>query len=173
MRKLQDRFRQTSDTDGLRPVLILDEAQDLRPDTLAMLKVLTNFDMDSRLVLSIVLAGQPKLRDLLRLDDLEDVARRLAHYATLRTLTRDEIGRYIEHRCTIAGAASVPPRHPEEPLMDMQILPDLKGPADLKRLPIERLSPAYLGEHNFDVWTELAGLEMEQVAEAMSDGLFK
>ncbi len=108
VRKLQDRFRQTSDTDGLRPVLILDEAQDLRPDTLAMLKVLTNFDMDSRLVLSIVLAGQPKLRDLLRLDDLEDVARRLAHYATLRTLTRDEIGQYIEHRCTIAGAASVP-----------------------------------------------------------------
>jgi len=108
VRKLQDRFSETSDTDGLRPVLIFDEAQDLRPDTLAMLKVLTNFDMDSRLVLSLVLAGQPRLRDLLRRDDLEDVARRLAHYATLRTLTRDEINKYIEHRCTIAGAASVP-----------------------------------------------------------------
>lgn len=108
VRKLQDRFHETSDNEGLRPVLILDEAQDLRPDTLAMLKVLTNFDMDSRLVLSIVLAGQPKLRDLLRRDDLEDVARRLAHYATLRTLSRDEIGSYVEHRCTIAGAASVP-----------------------------------------------------------------
>lgn len=108
VRKLQDRFRETSDTDGLRPVLIFDEAQDLRPDTLAMLKVLTNFDMDSRLVLSIVLAGQPKLRDLLRRDDLADIARRLAHYATLRTLTRDEIDQYVEHRCTIVGAASVP-----------------------------------------------------------------
>lgn len=108
VRKLQDRFHETSDTDGLRPVLIFDEAQDLRPDTLAMLKVLTNFDMDSRLVLSIVLSGQPKLRDLLRRDDLEDVARRIAHYATLRTLTRDEIGQYIEHRCTIAGSVSVP-----------------------------------------------------------------
>lgn len=108
VRKLQDRFRETSDTDGLRPVLIFDEAQDLRPDTLAMLKVLTNFDMDSRLVLSIILAGQGGLRNLLRRDDLEDVARRISHYATLRTLTRDEVDKYIEHRCTIAGASSVP-----------------------------------------------------------------
>lgn len=108
VRKLQERFCETRDTDGLRTVLILDEAQDLRPDTLAMLKVLTNFDMDSRLVLSVVLGGQPKLRDLLRRDDLEDVARRLAHYATLRTLSRDELDRYVQHRCTIAGAATVP-----------------------------------------------------------------
>jgi len=108
VRKLQERFVECADSSGLRPVLVLDEAQDLRPDTLAMLKVLTNFGMDSRLVLSIVLAGQPKLRDLLRRDDLADIARRLAHYATLRTLTRDEIDQYVEHRCTIAGAASVP-----------------------------------------------------------------
>ena len=39
--------------EGLRPVLIIDEAHDLRPDTLGMLKVLANFDLDSRLVLSI------------------------------------------------------------------------------------------------------------------------
>mgnify|MGYP001257849107 CR=1 FL=1 len=91
-----------------RPVLILDEAHDLRPDPLAMLRVLTNFDMDSKLVVSIVLAGQPKLRDLLRRDDLVDVAGRLAHYATLRLLSRDEVNRYVEHRCTIAGALHVP-----------------------------------------------------------------
>jgi hypothetical protein len=38
----------------------------------------------------------------------EDVARRIAHYATLGTLSRDEIGSYVEHRCTIAGSGSVP-----------------------------------------------------------------
>ncbi len=43
---------------------------------------------------------------------------------------------------------------------------------DGERLAVERLSPAYLGEHNFEVWTELAGLEMEEVAAGMSDGLF-
>jgi type II secretory pathway predicted ATPase ExeA len=108
VRRLQDRFSETAHGEGLRPVLILDEAHDLRPDTLAMLRILTNFDMDSKLVVSIVLAGQPRLRDLLRRDDLVDVAGRLAHYATLRLLSRDEIHRYIEHRCTIAGAVSVP-----------------------------------------------------------------
>ncbi len=108
VRKLQDRFTETAQTDGLRPVLILDEAHDLRPETLGMMRLLTNFDMDSRLVLSIVLCGQLPLRDMLRRDDLADVAGRLTHYATLRTLSREEIDRYIEHRCTIAGAAKVP-----------------------------------------------------------------
>ena len=108
VRKLQDRFTEAAESSGTRPVLILDEAHDLRPDTLSIVRLLTNFDMDSRLVLSIVLAGQPKLRDLLRRDELEDVAKRLAHYATLRTLTREEVDRYIEHRCSIAGAAKVP-----------------------------------------------------------------
>jgi type II secretory pathway predicted ATPase ExeA len=108
VRRLQDHFAETVHNDGLRPVLILDEAHELRHETLSMLRVLTNFDMDSRLVLSIVLCGQLKLRDLLRRDDLTDVARRLAHYATVRTLSREEIDRYIEHRCTMAGALKVP-----------------------------------------------------------------
>jgi len=40
------------------------------------------------------------------------------------------------------------------------------------RPPTDRLSPAYLGEHNFDVWTELADFDVESVAEAMGNGLF-
>jgi crotonobetainyl-CoA:carnitine CoA-transferase CaiB-like acyl-CoA transferase len=43
---------------------------------------------------------------------------------------------------------------------------------DGQRLPVERLSPAYLGEHNFEVWTELAGLDVDEVAAGMADGLF-
>jgi general secretion pathway protein A len=64
--------------------------------------------MDSRLVLSVVLAGQPPLGTLLSREDLDAVAQRLAHYATLRLLSRDETTQYIEHRCAIAGAASTP-----------------------------------------------------------------
>lgn len=108
VRKLQERFAHSADTDGLRPVLILDESHDLRLESLAMLRLLTNFEMDSRLVLSIVVAGQPRLRSMLRRDDMEDVARRLSHYATLRPLSREEAWRYVEHRCNIAGAATVP-----------------------------------------------------------------
>lgn len=108
VQRLQERLLAAVDSDGLRPVLLLDEAHDLRPDVLAMVRILTNFDMDSRLVVSVVLSGQSPLRTLLRRDELEDVARRLAHVATLRTLSRDELTRYVNHRAAVAGAANTP-----------------------------------------------------------------
>jgi len=106
--KLQERFERTLDDDGLRPVLILDDAHDLRPDVLAMFRTLTNFAMDSRLVLSIVLVGQSPLAALLARDDQEAIARRIAHYASLRPLSRDETQDYLAHRTSIAGARQHP-----------------------------------------------------------------
>lgn len=108
VRKLQETFAHTADTDGLRPVLLLDEAHDLRPESLAMLRLLTNFEMDSRLVVSVVLAGQPPLRTLLARADQVAIAQRLAHLATLRLLSRDETRAYVEHRCAVAGAQANP-----------------------------------------------------------------
>jgi len=46
VRNLQERLHAV-EADGLRPVLLLDEAQDMRPETLGLLKILTNFEMDS------------------------------------------------------------------------------------------------------------------------------
>jgi hypothetical protein len=80
----------------------------VRPDVLGMLRILTNFEMDSKLVLSLVLAGQPPLGALLRHDRLEDVAQRLNFCVTLRLLSREETARYIEHRCAVAGAPTCP-----------------------------------------------------------------
>jgi type II secretory pathway predicted ATPase ExeA len=77
VRKLQERFLATADTDALRPVLVLDEAHEFRPEVLGILRLLTNFEMDSRLVLCVVLSGQEGLRRLLRRDELEDTSRRL------------------------------------------------------------------------------------------------
>jgi uncharacterized membrane protein len=65
-------------------------------------------DMDSRLVLSLVIAGQSPVRALLARDDQEAMARRIAHYAQLRLLSREELAQYVAHRCAVAGAARVP-----------------------------------------------------------------
>lgn len=100
--------RSTEDAECTRPVLILDDAHEMRPETLGLLKLLTNYDMDSRLVVSVVLLGQPPLRRTLQRDDLEDVARRISHYAQLRLLSREETHRYVEHRSTIAGRLTTP-----------------------------------------------------------------
>lgn len=103
---IQERVSALMAQEALRTVLIIDEAHDMRPDVLGLVRLLTNFEIDSRLVLSIVLAGQTGLRALLRRDDLEDVRGRLAQVATLRLLSRDETHAYIRHRATIAGAAT-------------------------------------------------------------------
>ena len=108
VRRLQERFEATAHEEGRRPVLLLDESHELRPDVLGMLRILTNFDMDSRLVLSLVIAGQPTLRALLARDEQEAMARRIIHYAQLRLLSRDELTHYVAHRCAVAGAARVP-----------------------------------------------------------------
>ncbi|MCP4381690.1 MAG: AAA family ATPase [Hyphomicrobiales bacterium] len=108
VRRLQERFTNDLDVDAVRPVLFLDDSHGMRPEVLGILRILTNFDMDSRLVLSFVLAGQPPLAQLLRDQRLVDVTHRLAHCATLRPLSRKETADYIEHRCRIAGAAAAP-----------------------------------------------------------------
>jgi len=104
LRKLQERFATQLDDEGLRPVVLLDEAQDMRPEVLATLRILTNFDLDSRLVLSVVLAGDSRLLPLLERHEIEPVRRRLAHVATLPLLARDQTRAYLEHRLRLAGA---------------------------------------------------------------------
>ena len=108
VRRLQERFEATAHQEGRRPLLLLDESHELRPDVLGMLRILTNFDMDSRLVLSLVIAGQTSLRALLARDEQEAMARRIIHYAQLRLLSRDELAQYVAHRCAVAGAARAP-----------------------------------------------------------------
>ncbi len=101
--RFQQRVSDLLDQDSLRPVLFIDEAHDMRPEVLASVRVLTNFAMDSRLVVSIVLAGQGPLRRLLVRNDLEAVSRRMAHFATLRLLGRAETADYVAHRLTSVG----------------------------------------------------------------------
>jgi type II secretory pathway predicted ATPase ExeA len=108
VRRLQEHFEQVRTEGALCPVLLVDESQDLRPEVLAMLGVLTNFQMDSALVLSLVLAGQSALRTLLQRDSHEAIARRIVHYATLRPLSQAETRDYLEHRTTVAGATAFP-----------------------------------------------------------------
>ena len=108
VRCIQEGLEQRLGNEGRRPVLLLDEAHDMRPDVLGILRVLTNFSMDSRLVISFILAGQTGLGTLLKRHDLEDIFQRIQYFGVLRALSRDETMKYIEHRCTIAGAASTP-----------------------------------------------------------------
>lgn len=108
VRRLQEKVQDTAFTEGLRPVLLIDEAHDMRPEVLAIMRIITNFEMDSKLVLSVILTGQPGLLSMLGRDDLAAVRQRIAHCATLRLLSRTESKSYVEHRMTSVGARSLP-----------------------------------------------------------------
>jgi general secretion pathway protein A len=84
-------------------LLVVDEAHALRPDVLALLPVLTNFDIDSAARLAVLLTGQNGLRQKLQLAHLESLAQRITVRYQLRGLDRDATRLYVEHRLKTAG----------------------------------------------------------------------
>ncbi len=89
-----------------RSVLIIDEAQNMSPQALEELRMLSNVNSDKDQVLQVILAGQPGLRDNLRDPGLEQFAQRIAVDYHLTPLSSDETREYIRHRLTIAGGSS-------------------------------------------------------------------
>jgi general secretion pathway protein A len=88
---------------GQNNVLIVDEAQNLAPDTLEQLRLLTNLETNERKLLQIVLIGQPELRDLLARPELEQVAQRVIARYHLNALSLKETAGYLRHRLAVAG----------------------------------------------------------------------
>ena len=91
-------------SDGRRTILVVDEAQNLAPDVLEEVRLLTNLETAKQKLLQIVLIGQPELRDLLARNDLRQLAQRITGRYHLEPLSRDETAQYIEHRLKVAGA---------------------------------------------------------------------
>lgn len=91
---------------GRRTLLILDEGHLLKLPVLEDLRLLTNFKFDSQPILSLLVLGQPPLRDRLSLKAAEAFTQRLEAQLTLDPLGRQETGAYIRHHLTLAGASS-------------------------------------------------------------------
>jgi general secretion pathway protein A len=87
----------------LTVLLVVDEAHHLRPDLLALLPLLTNFDWDGQNRLALLLAGQSGLRNKLRMAHLEPLAQRISVRYALPRLDRDTTRLYLEHRLRLAG----------------------------------------------------------------------
>lgn len=88
---------------GRNNVLIIDEAQNLAPDVLEQLRLLTNLETSERKLLQIILIGQPELRDMVAQPSMEQLAQRVIARFHLGALTPDETQQYIAHRLAVAG----------------------------------------------------------------------
>jgi type II secretory pathway predicted ATPase ExeA len=86
-----------------RVVLVVDEAQNLSPEMLEELRLLSNLNTGKDPILQIVLSGQPGLRDLLRRSDLVQFAQRIDAEYHLEPMDAAETNQYIRHRMKTAG----------------------------------------------------------------------
>jgi general secretion pathway protein A len=88
---------------GRRTVLILDEAQDLTPEVLEQIRLLTNLETTTQKLLQIILIGQPELIRLLDREDLRQLAQRVTARYHLLPGAQDDTCAYIHHRMQVAG----------------------------------------------------------------------
>ncbi len=88
---------------GQNNVLIIDEAQNLSPEVLEQLRLLTNLETSERKLLQIILIGQPELRQMLAQPELEQLAQRVIARYHLDALSEEETAQYIQHRLETAG----------------------------------------------------------------------
>lgn len=103
LRLIQQEIQRLVNDRHLTVLIIVDEAQNLRPDVLALFPLLANFDWDAQSRLAVLLAGQSGLRQILRLSHLEALAQRITIRFALRGFDRDTTRLYLEHRLHIAG----------------------------------------------------------------------
>ena len=85
-----------------RTILIVDEAQIIKhKDTFDELRLLLNFQHNDRFFITLVLIGQPELRE--KVSSMPQLAQRLGVTYHLTGLDRDEVSKYVTHRLNVAG----------------------------------------------------------------------
>ncbi len=97
-------FLLTKADEGKNVLIVIDEAQDLQPEVMEQVRLLSNLETDEHKLMQIVLAGQPELRDRLAQHDMRQLRQRILIRCHLSPLGEEEIAEYIAHRLQVAGA---------------------------------------------------------------------
>lgn len=85
-------------------VLIIDEAQNLKPAVLEEVRMLSNLETENEKLIQILFLGQPELKTKLALPGLEQLRQRIAVYYHLTPLSEEDTRHYVRHRLKTAGA---------------------------------------------------------------------
>jgi len=86
-----------------RPVLLIDEAQEMEPEVLSELRLLASTNFDSRSILTVVLAGDGQLVDLLRTPKLVPLGTRIRTRLAFEYATPKQLSELLTHLLTQAG----------------------------------------------------------------------
>jgi general secretion pathway protein A len=88
--------------EGNNVVLIIDESQNLRPEALEQIRMISNLETETAKLIQIIMIGQPELRRTLALPELEQLNQRITVRHHLTPLSENEIHEYIRHRLVVA-----------------------------------------------------------------------
>jgi type II secretory pathway predicted ATPase ExeA len=91
----------------LRPVLLIDEAQEMHPAVLSELRLLSSMQFDSKTLLSVVLAGDARLHTKLRRDELLPLGSRIRIRLLMEYADRNELMACLKYLLDTAGNASL------------------------------------------------------------------
>jgi len=100
---LRERWLTHLDSTLLRPVLFIDEAQEMPITVLSELRLLTSTQFDSRMLLSVILAGDQRLNNQLRRDELMPLASRIRVRLNTEYASVEQLLSCLQHLVTSAG----------------------------------------------------------------------
>lgn len=102
-RVLRERWQTHLEASLLRPVLLLDEAQEMKPAVLNELRLLCAAALDARALLTVVLSGDPRLPEKFRAAELLPLGSRIRVRLTLQPANPHELGECLRHALAQAG----------------------------------------------------------------------
>lgn len=100
---LRDRWLAHLDSVRMRPVLLVDEAQEMQSSILAELRLLASSSFDTRNLLTVVLCGDQRLRDKLGTPELLPILSRIRARLLLEPSTPQEMGDHLRAALATAG----------------------------------------------------------------------
>jgi type II secretory pathway predicted ATPase ExeA len=115
---LRERWRAHVVSSRIKPVLLIDEAQEMTPEVLSELRILSSADFDATSLLTVVLCGDGRLLELLRHEDLVPLGTRIRTRLTLEPASREELSELLGHAFSKAGNATLMTAELQDTLVD-------------------------------------------------------
>jgi len=104
---LRERWRAHLTSSRIKPVLLIDEAQEMSVEVLNELRILTSADFDAKSLLTVVLSGDGRLLERLRHPDLVPLASRIRTRLSTEGASREELSELLSHALAKAGNAAL------------------------------------------------------------------
>ena len=104
---LRERWLTHLESSRCRPVLLIDEAQEMTPQVLSELRLLASSRFDSQPLLCIVIAGDARLIEKLRREELIPLGSRIRTRLATEFASRDDLLACLDHLLAGAGNASL------------------------------------------------------------------